>query len=156
MRFKYDRVIYDRDPRRQRSAVLRAQQKERDKAPLFAADIAAMQPTVDEQLDANRKAWWEWQMERRAYLAQNWRRARARIAAIEDDKRRLRIRELWNDAPYPGSPEYLLDMLHSIELGRISLTGNPPWRPTPEEIENGRRCIAAYDALRREKMAVLA
>jgi hypothetical protein len=35
------------------------------------------------------------------------------------------IRQLWNDAPYPADPVYLLGMLHDKEKGRIPLDPEP-------------------------------
>ena len=47
----------------------------------------------------------------RDHRASKWREARAKVAAHGEPTRKT-IRALWNDAPYPADPVYLLGMLH--------------------------------------------
>ncbi|MEQ9152800.1 MAG: hypothetical protein RLO06_15085 [Parvibaculum sp.] len=66
-----------------------------------------------------------WQQETRDRRAAEWRRARARLAGYGPNVRGI-LRRLWHSAPYPATPEYLLPMLHSFDIGRID-PDNPPW-----------------------------
>lgn len=69
--------------------------------------------------------WGRWQQSYRDDRAAKWREARKRLATYGDNLR-PRIRHLWNTSPYPKTPVYLLDMLHSFNVGRLDLD-NPPW-----------------------------
>ena len=46
----------------------------------------------------------------------------------ESGKEADRLIQLWRDCPYPADPVYLLEMLHSIDTGRID-PERPPWIP---------------------------
>jgi len=128
MRFRrWPRVSAYEDTPRKRAALARAQQTQRDKLPLLAPIIAEQQPTADAEM-ARRAAWWpEVQQRDRDRRAHQWRRARTRLAGYGDNLRPLLI-QLWRDCPYPADPVYLLDMLHSIDTGRID-PERPPWIP---------------------------
>lgn len=128
MRFRrWPRVSAYEDTSRKRAALARAQQAQRDKLPLLAPLIAERQPSADAEI-ARRAAWWPRVQQRdRDRRAHDWRRARARLARYGDNLRPLLI-QLWNGCPYPADPVYLLDMLHSIDTGRID-PERPPWIP---------------------------
>lgn len=137
---------YEVTPRKL-SAIVRKQRLERESAPLFADMIAEHQPTVAEVVEQRTDAYARWQQESRNNRAASWRKARARLAKYGDNVRPV-IRQLWNDAPYPADPVYLLDFLHGIEVGRIDIN-RPPWHLTPEEIAAGRASIERYLAAQR-------
>lgn len=123
--------------------------REREAAPLFAADIAAQQPSVDAILDANQAAFEEYQQERRNWVAMRWKQARRELRAMP---RAAELYALWNEAPYPASPEYLLDMLHRLRQGHFTIEA-PPWKFTPAEIAEGRARLEAYWTKQREARA---
>jgi len=73
---------------RKRAAVLRAQKRERDSLPLFAADIARSQPTVDEIMLDRALEWALDEQAARDRLARRWRIIRRDIAALPQSDRR--------------------------------------------------------------------
>lgn len=153
MKFKrYERVPYE-DTSRKRAAVKASQRREREAAPLFAAEIAAQQPSVDTVTVAKQRAFEEWQQERRDNQARGWRKARLRLAAFPEDQRR-KIRALWLDAPYPADPVFLMSMLSDLERGRYAVD-SPPWRFTPEEIAAGRARLEEFFAKQRLTQTVI-
>lgn len=154
MRFqKHERYEFKDTPRK-RAAFFTKQRREREAHPLFADVIAeeqAQRPGVDEVMKQRADTFAKSHQQSRDERAKAWREARARIAAY-DQPTRTKIRELWNDAPYPANPTYLADLLHDIEKGRIPLDKPPPWRPTEEETRIGRERIARFcERLRTEQ-----
>lgn len=113
------------DTSRKRSALARKQRKEREKFPLFSVVIAEGQPEADTVMEKRAIQWDQWQQSYRDDRAAKWREARKRLAEY-DDNLRPRLRHLWNTSPYPKTPAYLLDMLHSYNVGRLD-PDNPPW-----------------------------
>lgn len=113
------------DTRRKRLALARKQRLERERLPLFSEMIAEQQPDADTVMADRAEKWVLWEQENRNRRAANWRRARARLFSYGDNVRQV-LRDLWSKAPYPGTPEYLLDMLHSFDVGRLD-PENPPW-----------------------------
>lgn len=92
-------------------AAQRALKKEREKAPLFAAEIAAEQPTPEERvqrLDAGAEAWLT---EHRQSIASSWHRSRGKLRAMPADQA-LAIANEWQYGYLPGSAEYLADLIH--------------------------------------------
>lgn len=119
MRFtRFPRTI-DRDeqPSKARlTAAKRALQRERDKTPLFADEIAAEQPSPEgriKTLDANARAWLA---ERRSYIAASWRASRAELRAMPAGEALEILRE-WQYGHLPGSHEYLANLIHSRRRG---------------------------------------
>lgn len=128
MRFKrWMRVQPYDDTTRKRAAFHRTMRMRREKLPLFADMVAETQPDVDTEMARRAIAWVDDQQSRRDHHARNWRRARAAVAALNPNLRPI-VRALWNDAPYPADPVYLLTLLHSIDVGRVD-PSDPPWRP---------------------------
>lgn len=112
------------DTSRKRAAFLRKQRLEREALPLFAADIAAGQHSVDQEM-ARRAIWWdEAERERRSRRAAWWRKGRARLFALPDPLRH-RVREIWRICPYPADPASFADFLHQIAVGKLD-----PYRPS--------------------------
>jgi lipopolysaccharide biosynthesis protein len=91
------------------AAAARAIQRERDRMPLFAADVTT---TVEERLDAIDRHREAGARDWRAYRAEGWRRARRWLRSIPEPRRAELIAE-WNRGTYPGTPTYLLNFLHS-------------------------------------------
>ena len=115
------------DTPRKRSALRRKQRIEREALPLLSELIAEAQPSEDEIM-AMRADWWSrWEQDRRDHQAAKWREARRRLAEYSDNERAA-LRDAWDDAPYPADPVYLLDMLHSYDLGYFDLD-TLPWTP---------------------------
>lgn len=113
------------DNNRKRAALARKQRLERESLPLFAEQIAAEQPDADTVMAERAVQWDQYEQSRRAQKAARWREARRRLFGYGDNVRGA-LRRLWNAAPYPGTPEYLLGMLHSYDVGRIDPDA-PPW-----------------------------
>lgn len=121
MKFKrWMRVEPYDDTTRKRAAFHRSQRMKREKLPLFAELIAETQPDIDTEMARRAIAWVDDQQARRDHIAQLWRRARARLDAMSSNERPI-AREMWQRAPYPADPVYLLDMLHGINVGRMPL-----------------------------------
>jgi len=126
MRFgRTDTFVEFQDTRRKRLALARKHRLERERLPLFAKQIAEQQPDADTVMAERAERWVRWQQERRDTRAANWRRARAKLFTYGDNIRAV-LRRLWNEAPYPAAPEYLADMLHRYDTGRLD-PDNPPW-----------------------------
>ena len=72
-------------------------------------------------------------------------RTRKRLAA-PPRLSQTRIREVWATCPYPADPSYLLDLIESIERGRID-PERPPWRcPRPLSPMANRRPVLDVEA----------
>lgn len=113
------------DTSRKRAALARKHRLERERLPLFAEQIAEAQPDADTVMAQRAVNWDLWQQSYRDRRAANWREARRRLFSYSGNVR-AQLRYHWNTCPYPGTPEYLLDMLHSYSVGRLDLD-NPPW-----------------------------
>lgn len=135
MRFKpWPRPEHYADTSRKRAAYLRRQRRERAALPLFAAAVAERQIPVAEEM-VRRTAWWEdRQRDGRSRRAEDWRRVRARLFAL-DVPRRQAIRALWRVCPYPADPSYLGTLLHEIATDRID-PANSPWG-SPDRLPHG-------------------
>ena len=135
MRFaRWSRVEPYVETSRKRAAVLTSQRRVRDKHPLLGPLIAEQQPSVDDVMASRARSWPRWQQQRRAARAANWRPARRHLWSLAPSLR-AQVRTLWNEAPYPADPRYLLDFLHGIATGRID-PSQPPWRY--DEVERAR------------------
>lgn len=113
------------DTRRKRIALARKQRLERERFPLLAELIAEKQPDADTVMRERAERWVQWEQDYRQRQADLWRRARRRLWSYGDNTRRA-LYHLWQRAPYPATPVYLLDMLHSYDVGRLD-PENPPW-----------------------------
>lgn len=91
---------------------------DREKFPLFAAEIAEGQPTPEELLDARASAFVSNQQANRDREARNWRRARAELRAIPEPDRSAFIR-YWNRSKCPGNAGYLLSYMNMFRDGRL-------------------------------------
>ena len=74
---RYPRYEGFRDTPRKRSAVLRKQKAERDALPLFADQVAALQPSVDEVMSRRAQRADVVEIEHRKFTAKWWRIARS-------------------------------------------------------------------------------
>ncbi len=150
MRFKrWPRVEAYQESARTRAAVALSQRRQRDRLPLLANLIAAEQPSIEAVIEERHQSWPKWQQEKRDYRAAEWRKARRVLQAYSLITRHA-IRWLWNDAPYPADPSYLSDFLLQIERGKVDPLARAPWRPSDDEIAEGRRRLAIF-VLRRER-----
>lgn len=94
----YPRYEGFRDTPRKRSAVLRKQRIEREALPLFAEQIAAMQPSVNEVMAKRSLQADVFEVERRKFKAKWWRIARQsyyRLPAEQRMKVLTRWRRWW-------------------------------------------------------------
>ena len=123
MRFKRQARHGFEDTRRKRLAALRGQQRERDRFPLLAGEIAAQQPGVDQVMTDRAERWTAHEKAARSLRAAQWIEGRRRLAGLEPGTRAAAL-AYWNGHRWlPGDPGYLLDMLHSIETGRLVQDG---------------------------------
>ena len=113
------------DTRRKRLALARKQRLEREKFPLLAELIAEQQPDADSVMRERADQWARWMQDRRQRQADLWRQARRKLWSYSGNVRRA-LYLLWQHAPYPATPVYLLDMLHSFDVGRLD-PDSPPW-----------------------------
>lgn len=119
MRFaRASRVTAYEPTSRKRSAVVRRQRLERERLPLFAAEIAEGQTDPDQVLADRAVSWVERQRERRAQLARDWWRARAELRALPLDEKAAFIR-YWNRSKCPANAGYMLSYLNMFRDGRI-------------------------------------
>lgn len=126
MRFRrWPRPTPFTDTDRKRAAFLRKQRLEREALPLFSSMVAATQHGVDEEMTRRAEWWSRAQQDRRNERAAQWRRARAKLFALDGELRRL-VRALWRSCPYPADPASLADLLHQITVGRLD-PHRPPW-----------------------------
>lgn len=91
------------------------QRRDREKFPLFSADIAAEQqrgPTVEEAMNLRLEAARQWEVDwrKREYLW--WRRARAILARLPLPLQ-VQIRAAWQTSNTPGTATYLLSFIRS-------------------------------------------
>lgn len=91
---------------------------DREKFPLFAAEIAESQPTPEELLDARGKAFVENQQANRDREARNWWRARAELRAIPEPGRAAFVR-YWDRCKCPGNAVYLLTYINMFRDDRL-------------------------------------
>lgn len=143
------------DTRRKRLAIEAKRRREREAQPLLQHEIAIAQrrePGADEIMAKRAIGHEVAQREDRESHAARWRKARKRLHDFPEH-RWAAIRKLWNECPYPGSPEYLNCLLQDLETGRVTFDKNPPWKPTDEEIRIGREKIAAYQVRLAEARA---
>lgn len=126
MRFiKAERRPPFEDTSRKRAALARKQRIEREKFPLISSLVAEAQKDADTVMLQRAVQWMDWQQRYRDDRAKLWRKARSKLFAYGDNVRPTLFR-LWNSSPYPKTAVYLLDMMHSYDVGRLDLE-NPPW-----------------------------
>lgn len=88
------------DAPRKRAAAERRQQRQRDALPLFAAEIAERQPTIDDEMRRRAAEWDRDERAERDRLAKRWRSIRAAIAALPPAQRQ----EVRDRAAHYGGP----------------------------------------------------
>lgn len=124
------------DTSRKRAALRRKQRLEREALPLLATLIAEQQPDEDSVMAERAVRWLRAEAETRARRALAWRKARARLRSFTTNEARA-LYLAWQGAPYPASPEYLLDFLHSYSVGRFTLD-RLPFDPCPRDVHGCR------------------
>lgn len=122
--FRWPKPTFCEEMPRTRAFLLK-QYRECESSPLFAPSALSDQHEVDIELARRAERWAQDERNIRAARAARWRDVRARLFAL-DRARRLVIRRLWRDCPYPADPSYLDDLLHRIVNGRID-PERPPW-----------------------------
>jgi len=104
-------ITWGATPRRI-AAAKRALQGQRDKAPLFAVEIAASQPTPEERISDFDKWRIQGMKNMRSFAARQWRKARHKLSKMDiyDQERLL---EYWNNRwAGPLTSEYFADLVH--------------------------------------------
>jgi len=135
MRFKpYGRYTFVWTARKELAA-LRKMTRERESAPLFAEQIAELQPSIEEVRAARAAAWGQTGRRMRDARARDWRKVRSRLALIPLADR-AQIRRYWNQHPsFPGDPFYLSYVLRRFEAEGLAsiapVTFDRPLRRSP-------------------------
>ena len=90
---------------RKRSAVLRKQKAEREALPLFADQVAALQPSVDEVMSRRAQRADVVEVERRQFTAKWWRIARQTYFGLPaEQKAKVQVRwHRWPSVPRTGA-----------------------------------------------------
>lgn len=127
---------------RKKAAATRWQRRQRERLPLLAPLIAEAQPSIDEVM-AERVERWDsserWWRDQRAGM---WRRARRHVDGHDPAVRRALL-DYWNNHRWlPADPEYLLDMLHGFDTGRLVVVDGEV-RPARLTIRPGE-AVAAF------------
>lgn len=150
MRFDRTGHYEFQDTERKRRAFERKKRKEQERYPLFAEQIASEQHDVDTEMSLRRAGWDRRQVSDRARRAQDWIRARAKLATYPDGLR-SELLAYWNRCEWPGTPSYLLSMMHMHDTGRLELY------PVPFHQTEERRqaCAATIERLRARAAARL-
>jgi len=107
---------------RKAAALARKQAREREGLPLFADQVAADQPNVEEVKVARAASWSEWQRGFRQYAAESWRRARRALRALPAAERTAVLAK-WNGSRCPGAHEYFGDAVWQV-YRRLGLVGS--------------------------------
>lgn len=93
---------------------------ERESAPLFADQIAALQPTALERLQsmdaATQERFAHWDQKRQ----ETWEEALARIAELSVEQQN-KFLAYWNTSPVPSDPAYMLMAVRRFVEGKIDL-----------------------------------
>jgi hypothetical protein len=110
------------------SAAKKALQRERDKVPLFAAEVAAEQPTPEGRIAKIDAGFQDWIAETRKLKADQWRKARAILRNLPADIA-FSIIARWQYGIYPGDPVFLLGMI------TCRLRGDPVDPLTEQQIQ---------------------
>ena len=153
MRFTPHQGIYayERTNRKLKAAERRLR-LDREKFPLFAAEIAESQPTPEELLDARGRAFVENQQANRDREARNWWRARAELRAIAEPDRAAFIR-YWGRCKCPGNACYLLTYINMFRDGRLIVHEGEVRPRSDVEWERDRKAkIAAMSDLELDVM----
>lgn len=131
MRFlRVERHYYTATARKS-AAILRTQRAARNLLPLFAELIAEGQRSVEEEHDHRAQARELAQAEWRARRAAKWQQGRAEFSRFDSALRR-HLLDHWNRHRWlPGTPEYLLTMLHMQRTGRLDLDTPGMTHPKP-------------------------
>ena len=120
---------------RQRAAYTRKLAKEQARYPLFADHVAAEQRPLDEEIKRREEHATRWESDRRQFLADVWRRARAAYFA-QPEEIRSRIRQKWRTWAGPCTATYFASMVdvESGEQGRRLARIEAEFAPVRERI----------------------
>lgn len=103
---------------RKRAAAARRQRREVQSMPLFAQEVAEGQPSIDTVMDARAADFAATLKADRARQAMKWRQGRAELRALPDQAQRALL-SYWQKCFWPGTPVYLLSMLHMARHDRL-------------------------------------
>lgn len=105
-------------PRRVAAAKV-AIQREIERAGLFADEFVTQRDPLA-RVNRNEDGVLAWTQAMRATRARMWRAARRRLRALPA-RERSAVYERWQLGPYPGTPEYLSELVRDVEIRRFSL-----------------------------------
>lgn len=118
MRFtRYFRGDYQATDRK-RAAAARRQRRELEAVPLFAQEVAESLPSIDAVMAARSAEFAADLKADRTRQAEQWRRGRAELRALPVQSRALLL-AYWQRCWWPGTPTYLLMMLHMAKNDRL-------------------------------------
>ena len=116
MFIKFERVtrFYPRGVTNQRlAAAKRKLQKEQNALPLFAEEIAEQQTTAEVMILSKDRQMMMLEIERRKYIANNWRRARQILRSMPIDVRTKAVEKWHSNRFMPKTAIYMIYMLHT-------------------------------------------
>ena len=105
---------------RRLAAARRALQKQRDKYPLFAKEIAAGQPTPEERIQTYDRDIIENMRMMRKFISDQWRRGRKALKAVPENEQRELLNH-WNQKRFgPLTSEYFANLVTNWKKRRKS------------------------------------
>jgi hypothetical protein len=137
------------------AAAKRKQLAQQQAFPLFAAHIAAAQPSIDWLMQERVVRSRDQEKRSRADRAKKWRQARQRLGAYPASDRRA-ILAYWNACVWTGDPSYLCSLMTMFDRGDIDLTVQirslyvgTPWTPAVGMLsyEQGIQAFCVTDRL---------
>jgi hypothetical protein len=121
---------------RKEAAARRSLKREQERLPLFAAQIAEEQPSIEEIRRRRTIAWTDSEQTWRQLKARHWRQARSRLR-LEPVARQKIMLEYWNTHRwYPGDPLYLIAMLNHPPIDLLEKLA----APSNEFTHSGEKC----------------
>ena len=123
MRFdRFGRHAYEWTPRKEAAAARRLR-KERESAPLFAEQIAELQPSLESIRATRLAAVAKTEVNQRARLAAGWRKIRSEVQVIPAADRKA-VLAYWNQHKhFPGTPFYLGYVVRQYHAGGLAALG---------------------------------
>lgn len=116
------------DTSRKRAHVLRRQKAKQEALPLFAEQVAAEQPDVDEVMTERAHRWAKAEALHRQFIARSWREVRRKFYSLDEPTRRG-VFTAWQAWRGPTMPTYLAHLIRQAvtsppaELDAIEMKG---------------------------------
>jgi len=104
---------------RRLAAAKRALQRQREKLPLFADEIARSQPTPEERIRKHDETWERHKKSIRSFVANQWCEGRRKLRAMPKAEQK-KLLDYWNNHKFlPASSEYFADLVTNWERVKV-------------------------------------